>query len=116
MSRIASIRQAPAKLNIVRNVKLRNMWASTKPWCYFCGTNFHVETHHIVGGSGKRSDEPCNFVRACESCHRRIHGTEKPKIPLIHVLTTKQANDPQEYDFKRLQEIHGSKWLLEEAI
>ena len=101
---------------VVRNAKLRRKWAESRSSCYFCGTTLGVETHHIVGGSGKRSDEPCNFVRACGKCHRKIHKTERPGIPLVHVLTTKRAMDPDEYDFDRLQELNGRKWTLEEAL
>lgn len=101
---------------VVRNARLRRKWAENKSACYFCGTTLGVETHHIVGGSGKRSDEPCNFVRACGLCHRRIHGTAVPRIPLVDVLTAKRDFDPDEYDFDRLQVLNGRKWLLEEAI
>lgn len=116
MTRIVIPRDVPIKRNVVSNPKRRRKWAESRPSCYFCGTTMGVETHHIVGGSGKRSDEPCNFVRACGACHRKIHGTEKPKISLVSVLTAKRAADPDEYDFDRLQELHGSKWTLEEAL
>lgn len=116
MTRIVIPRDVPIKRNVVRNAKLRTRWASTRPQCYFCGTIRDVHTHHIVGGSGKRSDEPCNFVRACGACHRKIHGTDKPSISLVSVLTAKRAADPDEYDFDRLQELNGRKWTLEEAI
>lgn len=115
MSRIVPIREPIKNREVVHDDKARRDWASTRPFCYFCGQNYGVESHHICGASG-RSDEPCNLIRACGPCHRRIHGTEKPKICLAEVLLTKLSKDPKEFDFDRIEQLFGFCLLLRKAL
>lgn len=106
----------PGKVRKPQSVK---DWARLHVSCWGCGTNYRVETHHIVGGSG-RSDEPCNLFRACAfECHPRCEGLTingKPPFRLIDVLLMKLDRDPSNFDLERLQELQGRKWMLEEAF
>lgn len=107
MTRITNNREY-VNANPVRDDGFRREWARNRPYCYFCGTNYHVETHHILGGF-KRSDEACNLVRLCAQCHRRVHNVEAPKITLADVLEAKARHDPHQVDLRRLRELNGKE-------
>ena len=120
----------------VRNTTAYVAWGRAHPFCAACGREgggaFGISTHHIVGGSGGRSDEPCNLLRMCmHPCHDlaekldvrgparyahdftgaivQLRGELLPKITLGIALSMKLRCDPNEVDWDRLQELRGRR-------
>ena len=42
--------------------------------CALCPGLWHVEPHHLTGGSKGRSDEHCNLIAICGFCHYIIQS------------------------------------------
>ncbi len=50
--------------------------------CYFCGLvgeeskscRSLIEVHHIIERNQKGSNEACNLVACCSTCHSRVHN------------------------------------------
>lgn len=40
--------------------------------CYFCGSEGPIETHHIIPQRHDGSDDECNLVDLCPTCHERL--------------------------------------------
>ena len=91
-------------------------------YCAACGRTEGLTVHHIIGGRGGRSDEPCNLLCLCwNPCHLLAEGLDVrnagplaackdlllPKITLAVALTMKLETDPEEYDEVRLTILHG---------
>jgi hypothetical protein len=77
-----------------------------------------LHTHHLLGGKHGRSDEPCNYLRAHERCHRLCHGElirtkfgPLPKLSLAMQLTLKRERDPESWNPVRLAELRAP-WSL----
>lgn len=71
------------------------------------------EVHHIIKNG--RSDENCNYLLVCETCHRVIEGHRVwneylrayyPSLKLANVLWCKAERAPGEHNPVRLQELH----------
>lgn len=65
----------------VHNPVLAAKWGRSKPFCAACGAGeygLHVLTnHHVIPGSGGRSDEPCNWLRlGMHVCHDLASGLD----------------------------------------
>lgn len=98
----------------------RIKWKQSRKRCYFCGKPKArcwpaLDTMHIIGGHGGRSDEPTNLVAGCPQCHgasdgRVTHdeqGKRMPPLSLGMILQVKMFKDHLEYDPDRLAELHG---------
>ena len=109
----------------VDDVPAVRAWRLKANWCAACGRTFneyHAATaHHIIGGRGGRSDEPCNLLALCwDPCHMLAEGYDiharglilrdghyLPKITLAVAIKMKQRADPDEVDLERLAELNG---------
>jgi len=43
-----------------------------RQYCYFCGSEGPIETHHIVPRRHDGSDDDSNLVDVCPTCHQRL--------------------------------------------
>lgn len=120
------MREPYERVGVVRDPEGRKLWAAQQERrCQVClgkadWRGFSV--HHLIRGAG-RSDEDCNWILVCGSCHDRCpghDGSEYPKLTLGEMLTCKVLADPIEYDRPRLEALYGSplevtplpEWLL----
>lgn len=62
------------------------------------------EVHHMIGGSG-RSDERCNLIMLCQSCHGTNRVTGGP-IPLALAVWLKWRATPLECDWVQLARLN----------
>ena len=121
------------RMKAVDDVPAVRAWRMKRDWCAACGrafNEFHNPTvHHIIGGRGGRSDEPCNLLALCwEPCHMLAEGLDipdprdkfnvlvssgesrsrlLPKITLAVAIAMKARSDPDEVDLDRLAELNG---------
>lgn len=92
-------------------------WNRANTECVHCWTTDNLTTHHIIGGRGGRSNEPCNLLRLCSSCHdlaekRSVRGLDGKLLPVLtesNCLWLKKTFNPNEYDPERLQELKGCR-------
>lgn len=99
-------------------------WGAAHWFCQACGRDGPQTRHHIIGGRGGRSDEPCNLLSLCwEPCHMlaegldvqkpqhlRItyHDTMLPKITLAIAISMKRrAGELDDIGLARLAILHG---------
>lgn len=120
------------KMNTVDDVAFVHEWSARHLFCQACGNDFRpLQTHHLIGGRGGRSDEATNLLRACgHPCHLLCEGLDVPddrprivssgwtpdtmprllpKITLAVALTMKRFADPEEYCPMRLTVLHGRR-------
>lgn len=85
-------------------------------FCWACGRSVKygqaqkLDVHHIVGGSGRRSDERCNFSVLCagltkNACH---YWANTAALPMGLMLSRKWIFDGKHCDWARLALIRGS--------
>jgi hypothetical protein len=116
------IRGQPRRKAVHGGGAARVAWGRRHDVCAACGAGEYgthvLTTHEIIGGSGGRSQEPCNWLRlGWEPCHLLASGLDcrgeknwfLPKITLGIALSLKLRCDPDEVDWDRLQELRGSK-------
>lgn len=101
-------------------------WSLTHDYCQCCGrperpTDWpQASTHHIVKPG--RSHEACNLLRLCHRCHlcaegHFVTGPSGYPYPLLRqdrCLWLKEADEPDDYDLKRLIELQG--WNLPDLV
>lgn len=102
----------------VKDEKARKAWEKAFSFCWVCGRRFGLNTHHIAFGQAGRSDEPCNFFRACIIHHACIHGQTivyrgRRHLPIGYqtVYKLKQKYDPENWNPERLCELFGRECL-----
>lgn len=112
------------RVHPVRDDKGRRAWAERHDYCQACGLPAHeAERRHLVGltthhiSKFRRSDEPCNFLRLCMTCHDlaelravRVGGVLLPTLPVPVCLTLKMVREPAEFDLDRLRALAGRAW------
>jgi len=42
--------------------------------CYFCGSTYDLEEHHIIARKDGGNNRKSNIMLLCVSCHKKIHG------------------------------------------
>lgn len=99
----------------VRDEEARKEWARSKRQrCQSCHGKpcfLGLAVHHIVRFG--RSDEPCNLLLLCNTCHAKIHDNPLgQRITLGMTLAIKWLEDEDELDIDRLQQLHGRGELL----
>ena len=118
------------KRGVVKDKHRRKAWAYAQlDRCMVCGIPYirslyarfphGLHVHHIIGGTGGRSDEPCNFLLVCDRCHRMLHGERVPdgrggRFPRLnrsHALWCKREANPDESDPERLAVLAFRKSL-----
>ena len=55
--------------------------------CRHCNINLATEQHHVIFKSQRGSNDPCNIINLCQSCHFAIHHGNNTKLRK-EVLTT----------------------------
>ena len=109
MTRIIPSREIMPPIKKVRNNDFRKAWARDRYSCYWCGTNYRIHTHHIIGAAG-RSDEPCNLSRFCGPCHDEIHADWRGTFK--RVIEAKEKHDLHEMDLERLRVLYQQELPL----
>lgn len=100
----------------MRDDAARIEWSRTKEYCMVCGVHWTqadfrgLQVHHIANGAG-RSDEPCNWLKVCGTCHDRLHRLIRPALSIADALRAKRLKDPESYDFARVMALKG--WAYE---
>lgn len=86
-------------------------WLENGGGCMVCGTqttDFRgYSVHHLLPGRCGRSDEPCNWLVCCASCHDDLEN--RSKLPLSVALTVKLVRDWPSWDSHRLAALHGKR-------
>jgi len=101
------------KSKAVKDKHAAREWALKQDCCVNCGRRDNLSVHHIIGGRGGRSDEPCNMLCLCMPCHdlaedRDVRGPDGELLPKLtegNCLWLKMTYNPKEYDAERLQEM-----------
>lgn len=112
------MREPYQRVHPVRDEEARKLWRLTKPnRCQCCHRKpdwrgAHV--HHII--RFRRSDEPTNLLLLCAECHDRCHdgACENGKLTIGMMMTVKFLEDFEEFDQRRLAELYGSQFELED--
>lgn len=105
------------KSKAIKDKDAAREWALKQDCCVNCGTSNGLSVHHIVGGRGGRSDEPCNFLCLCMPCHdlaedRDVRGPDGrllPKLTEGNCVWLKAKYNHREHDAERLQELKGCR-------
>lgn len=94
------------KMKTVHDSDVLAAFARDHWFCQVCGLAGELTQHHIIGGRGGRSDEPCNLMACCwVPCHS-IFADMSINLPVI--LTMKlRAGELTVEDLERLAILHG---------
>lgn len=94
------------KIKSVHSPDVLAEFARSHWFCQVCGRAGDLTQHHIIGGRGGRSDEPCNLLSCCWiPCHSAFADMS---INLPVVLTMKwRAGELTAADLERLAILHG---------
>jgi hypothetical protein len=110
------------KAHPVQDRERREAWRAKQSRCHACGRwphqadhrGFHV--HHIAKFG--RSDEECNLLLLCATCHDVIEGERVvrgnghwPALSLAHQLWIKMERDPSNWDPERIRVLRGRATL-----
>lgn len=81
------------KTRPVKSVEALGAYAASHGCCAACGADWRpLHIHHIIGGRGGRSDEPCNFLRLCfHPCHALAEGLDVRGPSMKKWITAKEA-------------------------
>jgi hypothetical protein len=111
--RIVPDRLPPPDRNIVIDPVARDRWFNAMPdECMACGRTpnitgiYGLQIHHLAGGSGGRSDEPCNLLKLCYDCHHEIHD-HPASWPIFDLLRIKRYKDPEHDNAPRVIALKG---------
>ena len=70
--------------------------------CQVCGSQEHLEVHHIIQRKDGGSDRPANLVTLCGKCHTDHHSGKRPlDIPF-----------PENKGFRGATEMSTMRWFL----
>jgi hypothetical protein len=108
------------RTNIIRDPKVIQQWLATltiaASCCWYPGClRLEVDVNHIIGGHGRRSDEPANLSLLCRWVHHPafhgerviVDGKVQPRVTLGQVLQMKKTLDPAAWNPERLAELRG---------
>jgi 5-methylcytosine-specific restriction endonuclease McrA len=83
MNRIGPKRPA-LRLDLNRYLQLRQQVLERDNWrCQVCGSRRNLQIHHKQLRSQQGSDDECNLITLCASCHKALHerlGKKQPNI------------------------------------
>lgn len=83
--------------------------------CYFCGSRYNLETHHIFfGNPGRKISDKNGFtVRLCADCHKwnRLSPHRNRKTDLVLKKTCQQAYEAQGHSREEFIKLVGRNYL-----
>jgi 5-methylcytosine-specific restriction endonuclease McrA len=67
-------KRLPLRLDLSSYLQLRQQVLRRDSWrCQVCGSSRNLQVHHKQLRSQQGSDEACNLITLCASCHEELH-------------------------------------------